>query len=106
MKMHPNSLANLKPAKKGEIRNPKGRPPSVAITRERLQLLTSIARHNIELPVSAGHITGAVAEMNRMEHIYEERPIAPGLIQNFVFVLPDGTKVTPKALIDGSIVRD
>jgi hypothetical protein len=24
--MHPNSLKNLKPAKKGEVRNPKGRP--------------------------------------------------------------------------------
>ncbi len=66
---------------------------SVANVRERLQLLTRIARHEIELPVSAGHVTQAVAEVNKMEHVYE----AGGNIRdiNVVFVIGKGYSELP-----------
>ena len=44
---------------------------AVALVSERMELLSGIARHPIETPVSAGHKVAAMAEMNKMEHIYE-----------------------------------
>ncbi len=46
----------------------------IADEQERRRILTTIARHPIETPVSAGHQIAAVSEMNKMEHIYEEKP--------------------------------
>lgn len=38
--LHPNSLKNLRPAKKGEVRNPKGRPKNgLSITAEQRRML-------------------------------------------------------------------
>ena len=39
---------------------------AIAIVSERLRLLTEIARHGIETPVSPGHKIMAVAEINKM----------------------------------------
>lgn len=41
-----------------------------AVIREKLEILTEIARHGIEMPVSAGHKITAIAEMNKMEGHY------------------------------------
>lgn len=46
----------------------------IANESERRAVLTKIIRHDIELPVSAGHITQAIAEINKMEHIYQDAP--------------------------------
>ena len=43
----------------------------IATPTKRLELLTRIAEHEVETPVSAGHVTMAIAEMNKMERIYE-----------------------------------
>ena len=43
----------------------------VASVIERKERLTEVARHRIETPVTAGHKIQAVAELNKMEHIYE-----------------------------------
>ena len=43
---------------------------TVAATQERYKLLSQIARHQVEMPVSAGHVTGAIAEMNKMDGSY------------------------------------
>ena len=51
-------------------------PPSeeqaIAFVIERKKLLTKIARHKIEVPVSAGHKVAAIKEINLMERVYEE----------------------------------
>jgi len=54
-----------------EARRTPSENQAVAIVNERMELLTKIARHQIEVPVSAGHITQSIAELNKMEHIYE-----------------------------------
>lgn len=61
----PSSLSpNISPSEK----------PPIASIPERLEELTQILRHPIEVPVTAGHKIAAVTEMNKMEHIYETRP--------------------------------
>ncbi len=63
---------------------------------ERLQILAKIARHQVEMPVTAGHVTQAVAEINKMEHIYE----AGGNIRNInvVFVIGRGYRESPQVV--------
>ncbi len=73
---------------------------------DRLELLTKIARHEIEIPVSAGHVISAIAEQNKMEGSYA--PVKSQIditekVMNIVFVLPSGTKVTPKELAEGQV---
>lgn len=43
---------------------------AIAAVRERMSLLSDIARHPVEMPVSAGHKTQAIAELNKMEGSY------------------------------------
>lgn len=66
----------------------------IAAPSRRLEILTKIAEHKIETPVSAGHITQAVSEMNKMEHIYEPG----GNIRdvNVVFVIGRGYANQPQ----------
>lgn len=45
--------------------------PAIATVTERLEILTKIANHAIEMPVSASHVIQAISEHNKMEHIYE-----------------------------------
>ena len=73
-KISEKSLANLKPIKKGQILNPKGRPKQLLSKKERLLLLAEIAKHDIQKPVTAGHKIAAIHEQNLMEHIYDEKP--------------------------------
>jgi hypothetical protein len=42
--MHPNSLKNLRPAKKGEVRNPKGRP------KKRVSLTDNLKDELLKIP--------------------------------------------------------
>jgi len=60
--------------KKGQSGNPKGRPKQLLTKKERLLLLSEIAKHEIEKPVTAGHKIAAIRETNLMEHIYDEKP--------------------------------
>jgi len=40
----------------------------------RKEVLTQIALHAIEKPVTAGHKIAAIKELNLMEHVYDEKP--------------------------------
>jgi phage terminase small subunit len=46
---------------------------ATAMVAERFKLLSDIARHPIEAPITAGHRTQAIQEMNKMEHLYSEQ---------------------------------
>ena len=96
--------------KRIERANAKGSPIQLSPTDEfallpkykRKEVLAEIALHRTETPVSAGHRIAAIKEINLMEHIYDgSQPLAGEIINNFVFVLPSGTKITPRALIEG-----
>ena len=67
---------HLKPYqfKPGNNANPKGRPKQLLSKKERLLLLSEIAKHEIEKPVTAGHKIAAIREHNLMEHIYDDKP--------------------------------
>ncbi len=67
----------------------------------RKEVLAAIALHRIEAPVTAGHIIAAVKECNLMEHVYDEAPEKAVAQQTFVFIMPEGTRVTP-----GELIRD
>ena len=44
----------------------------------------------------------AIQELNKMDHVYEANPNEGKVpIMNFVFILPDGTRLTPKELASG-----
>ncbi len=43
MAIHPNSLANLRPAKKGEVRNPKGENGSTKSWQREILLLRTLS---------------------------------------------------------------
>ena len=46
------------------------------------------------------HIISAIDVYNKMDHTYTETPVgeAPVIVNSFTFILPDGTKVTPKQM--------
>ena len=46
---------------------------AIALKEERMRLLSEIAKHKVETPVSAGHRIQAISELNKMEHIYNDR---------------------------------
>ena len=60
---------------------------AVAVVRERLELLTHVARHEIETPVTAGHRVAAIAEMSKLGGDYppERRLIAGEVILRIVW---------------------
>ncbi len=97
-KVSERSLANLKPFKPGQSGNPKGMPKQILTKKERLLILCEIAKHSIEKPVTAGQKIAAVREQNLMEHVYEDRDTGTQPINNFVFIMPDGTKLEPREL--------
>ena len=65
----------------------------------RLELLAEMALHPTEMPVSAGHRIAAIKEINLMEHVYDERPLLAGPVTTFVFLLSDGTRLTPAQMM-------
>lgn len=50
-------------------------PPSEAEIKrrydKRVKSLDAIVEHDIEVPVSAGHVVAAARELNQMEHVYD-----------------------------------
>ena len=69
---------------------------ATAYVEERLKLLTEIARHNIEMPVSAGHKITAIAEMNKMGGDYAPEKTRPVAQVNVVFVIGKGYRDAPQ----------
>lgn len=69
----------------------------VADVKERKQRLTVFIRENLYSKFGINRVANiqAVTELNKMERIYGEQAPAGDIVQNFVFVLPDGTKVLP-----------
>jgi hypothetical protein len=59
--MNPNSLKNLRPAKKGEVRNPKGRPP------KRISLTDNLKDELLRIP--EGKINGVENKRTNAELI-------------------------------------
>jgi len=82
--------------KKGQSGNLKGRPKAIMTTKERLELLSAIARMNLK----RGNPVEAIKEQNRMEGIYppERHEITTDVVHTVVFVLPDGSIVKPQEL--------
>ena len=60
---------------------------AVAEVKERLEVLTQIVRKNIGEPVTAGHVVGAIAEMNKMGGDYapEKHAILGKILIEVVF---------------------
>ena len=77
----PSIAARIEALREGVVNN------AYANYEERLKILTKIARHDAETPVSPGHITQAVSELNKMEHIYETGATRD---VNVVFVIGKG----------------
>ncbi len=68
----------------------------VLTVRQRKERLSEIALNS----TIEGNPVQAIAELNKMEKIYsEEAPNVTEIVQSFVFILPDGTRVTPRQLI-------
>ena len=64
---------------------------AIALVSERMALLSAIARHKVEIPVSAGHKVTAIAELNKMEGAY---PPEKHIVANYNvrFVIGKGYK--------------
>lgn len=101
----PKSLANLIPYKKGENGHQFG---GFNLT-ERLK--HALRKHPEQVEqIICSTIEGCILReptpfhevWDRMEGKVPDRTIpgSPELIQNFIFILPDGTKLAPKALIE------
>lgn len=63
MANNPNAAANLRPAKKGEVRNPKGRPPGIPNAKTRYKRLLELTE-TIKNPV-----TGEMEEFSIIEQL-------------------------------------
>lgn len=63
MANNPNAAANLRPAKKGEVRNPKGRPPGIPNTKTRYRRLLELTE-KVRNPV-----TGEMEEFSIIEQL-------------------------------------
>jgi len=74
---------------------------ALADVQERKEILTEIARAEMKAPVTARERVMAVTEFNKMDKVYEQPPEKGDIVQTFVFVLPDGTKVLPRQLKEG-----
>ncbi len=76
--VHPNSLKNLEAHKfkPGTNGCTLGYTKKAALRKERIELLSKIARREIEMPVSAGHIVSAISEINKMLEKQEQPQIS------------------------------
>ena len=68
---------------------------------KRKERLAELATGRVQRKLSAGECIAAIKELNLMEHVYDEVPRELEVHQTFVFIMPDGTRVTP-----GEIVRN
>ena len=64
----------------------------IASVEERREILSDIARGKAKNSVHA------IDVHNKMDKIYSEPVVIGEVVQNFVFLLPDGTRVSPKQL--------
>ena len=68
----------------------------VMTVRQRKERLSEIAKTS-KVPANPIH---AIDVLNKMERIYADEGREPvEIVQSFVFILPDGTRVTPRQLI-------
>jgi len=68
---------------------------------ERKERLSQLAREDVKKPLTGKEVVLSVAELNKMEHIYDElTPVGTTIVNSFTFILPDGTKVSPKQLME------
>lgn len=94
----PNVLARL-----NELRDEIYGPRKMALA-ERVARLSELARE--DNPGNRGYQRQpniqAIDTLNKMERIYAEEGQPPvEIVQSFTFILPNGTKVTPRQLIEG-----
>ena len=77
---------------------------AVAIVGDRLKLLSEIARHRIESPVTAGHRIAAIAEINAMEGSYppERHLIAGEVVLRIVRDDPPASTSSPASSLEQS----
>ncbi|MFC1985191.1 terminase small subunit [Chloroflexota bacterium] len=70
----------------------------IADIKERKEILTKIIRTPIDpKSIMASHVTQATDIINKMDRVYTEAVPKEGEVYNtFVFVLPDGTRLSPK----------
>ena len=76
--------------------------PAIMLVDERKLRLSEIARHGIEMPISAGQRVAAITELNKMEHVYETPILQDNRVQTMIFLMPDGSRLTPGQLIGRS----
>lgn len=89
--------------------NRKAEDDTIAAPRERKQVLTKVVRNPlIPYKIKARDTISAITELNKMEKIYDQPIERPDIVQTFIFVLPDGTRVQPKQLkqIEGEVVDE
>lgn len=68
MANNPRAIDNLKPIKKGEVRNPKGRPPGIPNTKTRLKKFLEILQE-IDNPITGEKEVLSVAEQMDLKQI-------------------------------------
>ena len=83
--------------KKGQSGNPKGRPKSILSKKERLQLLSEIAKKNLK----RGNPVEAIREQNRMEGVYADFPIGQDNRVINIFISGDEAKQKLEKLLAG-----
>ena len=83
-----------------ELRNQETKRAIATVT-EREERLTTFIREDNRTDrgnLSRSGNIQATAELNRMTKVYDDRPSDNPLVQTFIFVLPDGTRVLPSQL--------
>lgn len=82
-----------------QLRKPREKA-AIATVDERKERLTVFLREDIEgkYGINRQFNIQATAELNKMEKVYEEPPQGPAIVQTFIFVLPDGTRLFPNQL--------
>ena len=99
-----NPAAHLVPHhfKPGQSGNPKGRPKETLTKRQRYQLLSVYAKMN---PEKANPIN-AIQELNKMDHIYDEKPQYQDNRHYTIVVQGDEAKARFNELLAGKMPQD
>lgn|SRR3990167_310879 len=82
--------------------------PAVMSDVRRREVLSEIAASAHRQPIKAGDRIAAIAELNKLEGAYAPEKHAVAVVErrvSFVFIMPDGTNIMPKELVDGSSYR-
>ena len=99
-----NPAAHLVPHhfKPGQSGNPKGRPKETLTKRQRYQLLSVYAKMN---PEKANPIN-AIQELNKMDHIYDDKPLPPSILPVVIVVQGDEAKARFNELLAGKMPEE